>query len=334
MISVTTKMLAKNVLWLVASNACSEYCKSTRFLPEVTVANSTHIHINWENSFQGCDNVDSKSATLVIRRLRRDYFYNYYPESIPVNFENKEVNVEADPCLQHTDIKLELKYGRYYPQSSVSSYEQFYNCLDAISCTNLAPQFLYSGLLQEQVLDKICKKDNGQFLIPDVPVEIERCFKKTHVDEESKVLSFDIIHPCYKDTPAVVKGDLRDVKCPLEENFDEEKEDVSQNKDPLLSYTTMGFIIGVLILVVITGIVIVCMIRIQKNKRQGSREADINPVYDGAADYEYDDTSIDVTVGKKEVKAEVVDRSSIYGESEEGGWENAVVVDNNPYYES
>ena len=116
MISVTTKMLAKNVLWVIASRACSEYCKSTRFLPEVTVANSTHIHINWENSFQGCDNVDSKSATLVIRRKGRDYTYLDPPESMPVNFDDQEVDVEADPCLQHTDIKLELKYGRYYPQ--------------------------------------------------------------------------------------------------------------------------------------------------------------------------------------------------------------------------
>ena len=35
----------------------------------------------------------------------------------------------------------------------------------------------------------------------------------------------------------------------------------------------------------------------------------------------------------REVKAEVVDRSSIYGEEEEG-WENVVVVDNHPYYET
>ena len=35
----------------------------------------------------------------------------------------------------------------------------------------------------------------------------------------------------------------------------------------------------------------------------------------------------------REIKAEVVDRSSIYGEEEEG-WENVVVVDNNPYYQT
>ena len=35
----------------------------------------------------------------------------------------------------------------------------------------------------------------------------------------------------------------------------------------------------------------------------------------------------------REIKAEVVDSSSIYGEEEEG-WENVVVVDNNPYYQT
>ena len=99
-------MFAKTVLLVVASSSASEYCKSTRFLPEVTVVNTTHLRINWENSFEGCDNVDFKNATLAIRRLRIDYTYLHTPESMPVNFDDKEVDVEADPCLQHTDIKL------------------------------------------------------------------------------------------------------------------------------------------------------------------------------------------------------------------------------------
>ena len=41
-----------------------------------------------------------------------------------------------------------------------------------------------------------------------------------------------------------------------------------------------------------------------------------------------------VSIRKREVTAEVVDRSSIYGEEEEEGvWESAVAVDNNPFYE-
>ena len=46
--------------------------------------------------------------------------------------------------------------------------------------------------------------------------------------------------------------------------------------------------------------------------------------------YNSDETS---STHKREVKAEVVDRNSVYGEGEKD-WENAVVVDNNQYYES
>ena len=85
-------------------------------------------------------------------------------------------------------------------------------------------------------------------------------------------------------------------------------------------------------------IVIACLVCSKKNqeKREQKSQADKNPVYEGAADYEYDemenyDTLEESTIGKKEVKAEVVERSSIYGQKEEG-WENVVAVDTNSYY--
>ena len=63
-------------------------------------------------------------------------------------------------------------------------------------------------------------------------------------------------------------------------------------------------------------------------------------MYDGAADYEYEEMTNYETnkalTRKREVTAEVVDRNSTYGqdEEEEGEWGDAVVVDdNNPYYE-
>ena len=74
----------------------------------------------------------------------------------------------------------------------------------------------------------------------------------------------------------------------------------------------------------------------KKKKRKEETRSEENPTYDGA-DYEYDEmTNFDnvevSTTRRREVKAEVVDRSSVYGEEEEG-WEGAVVVDNNTYYE-
>ena len=75
---------------------------------------------------------------------------------------------------------------------------------------------------------------------------------------------------------------------------------------------------------------------VQEEEEEERGRSDENPTYDGA-DYEYDEmTNFDnvevSTTRRREVKAEVVDRSSIYGEEEEG-WEGAVVVDKNTYYE-
>lgn len=77
----------------------------------------------------------------------------------------------------------------------------------------------------------------------------------------------------------------------------------------------------------------------KSHKRKDQTQTDENPAYEGATDYEYDEVETlnnsnkEVSVRKKEVKAEVVDRNSVYGESEEG-WEDAIVNDCNDNYES
>ena len=120
---------------------------------------------------------------------------------------------------------------------------------------------------------------------------------------------------------------------PLEEKNKELDQD--QNS----SQMTLGIIIGASVLVSIIVLTVVVRL-VYSKKEQLQKPADVNPVYDGAADYEYEDDNEDnydtmevSTRRKKEVKAEVVDRSSIYGEKEEG-WEDAVVIDENPNYEA
>ena len=34
---------------------------------------------------------------------------------------------------------------------------------------------LYSGMLQEKFMDKICQEDNGELSIPDIPEELKKC---------------------------------------------------------------------------------------------------------------------------------------------------------------
>ena len=93
-------------------------------------------------------------------------------------------------------------------------------------------------ILQAQVLDQICNKENGEFWIPDIPKEIQDCVEKPIVDEASSVISFDIVSPCTKDKLLVVESDLEDVKCTpdVTEEDKEEEESVSQIEDQ----TTVG----------------------------------------------------------------------------------------------
>ena len=111
------------------------------------------------------------------------------------------------------------------------------NSYNPLLCSNIRPWALYSGLLQAQVLNQICKKENGELLIPDTPKEIQDCVEKPSVDEASSVISFDIVSPCTKDKLLVVESDLEDVKCtPVVTEEEEEEESVSQNED----HTTIG----------------------------------------------------------------------------------------------
>ena len=65
-------------------------CKHSEHPPDVTVAESDHLLVNWANSFEGCDRERIQNASVEIDDIK----------SI-VNFENGEAKVRADPCLKH-----------------------------------------------------------------------------------------------------------------------------------------------------------------------------------------------------------------------------------------
>ena len=48
------------------------------------------------------------------------------------------------------------------------------------------PDNIYGGLLKDRVRNKTCKKEDGKYLIPDVPKEVQYCVQKTKIDKESK----------------------------------------------------------------------------------------------------------------------------------------------------
>ena len=113
-------------------------------------------------------------------------------------------------------------------------------------------------------------------------------------------------------------------------DFEEKKTD-----DHTLNLATAGSSFAALVVIIVVIFVSWRCFQKKQRKEQES-QADVNPVYGAAGDFEYDDmdnydTMEESTRRKKEVKAEVVDRSSIYGENEEG-WEDAVITDENPNY--
>ena len=44
---------------------------------------------------------------------------------------------------------------------------------------------LYSGILQEKFVDKICREENGEFSIPDIPEELKKCVLEHDLKENS-----------------------------------------------------------------------------------------------------------------------------------------------------
>ena len=328
-------MIVWNFVFVVGYSALvfsgRDYCFHTSTGPYMTVANSTHIRINWENSFnEKCDDGEVKNAKLRIRRVNADYYYDPTPETIPVSFNEKKVDIEADPCLQHDMIRIELKHGQ--PHRNVISYWTGYNSESSKSCTAFESEYLYGGLLKEKVFNKTCKKNDGGYLIPDTPKEVKHCVQKITITEKSKQLSYNVVSPCYKNSHALVESLLSDVKSPGPSLLTEDEGEA-------ISFATIGLIIGVSVLVLLAIIVIAYKVLFKKcQKRKDKNQTDENPTYEGAADYEYDEVEIlnssnKVSVQKREVKAEVVDRNSVYGESEEG-WEDAIVNDTNDNYES
>ena len=94
-----------------------------------------------------------ENAKLKIRRLNTDYSYDPTPETIPVSFEEKKVEIQADPCLQHDMIRIELEHGHTY--RNVISYWAAYNMKSSNLCRNSKPEYLYGGLLKERIFNSM-----------------------------------------------------------------------------------------------------------------------------------------------------------------------------------
>ena len=75
--------------------ACAAYlveakCWTSDQKPKVTVKNSSHISVSWNDSFEGCENMSVKGALVKVNLDTRF-----------VNFSEGSADVKASPCLTH-----------------------------------------------------------------------------------------------------------------------------------------------------------------------------------------------------------------------------------------
>ena len=251
-------------------------CSRTRHPLVVTVADSNHLRVNWKNSFEDCDSDRVQSATIILSPKNR----------IDVRFEDQAKDVWADPCKKHTSIRVELKYG----ESSliISSHPRSYN---AEFSSSMNPKDLYSGLLQKQVIDKICKNENGTFFVPKIPDAIQRCVQSLTFDNRTNSFTFKIVPPQISfssEATLPVKIEFTTgPKCLTTPEEEEEEIDLKKGGPPIPP-SILCTIISVEVLVLLT--VTVAVLRHTKkdeNKELEEPLANVNhnaAVKEGAAD--------------------------------------------------
>ena len=80
------------------SSAIKSDCINTANPPEVSVADSHHLLVNWAKSFEGCDSSLVESASV---QTRSGVNKN-------VNFADNEAKIQANPCLKHLNINIRV----------------------------------------------------------------------------------------------------------------------------------------------------------------------------------------------------------------------------------
>ena len=313
-------------------------CRKSGDPPLVSVMSPSHLNVNWSNAFTGCQ-------SKLIHVAKTEVYIQENAETkrnITVELSSKFAEIETNICVAHViEIKViftNLKTEKDELQDSERQLEEVWSSIAYYNFYHAFPDKLYAGLLQEEVIKNIC--DNGQleFVIPFLPNEIVHCVTKPpSVEIGSKTLKLEIINPSGPGT------------IPLQFHFEADnctsKLETAQSAEQE-RYPEPDVIIGTSlsagIFLVLVSIVVICQ---KCRKKTDEAQADENPMYEGAADYEYDnvDNSSEVTdtimgrettdtTMRREVRAEVVDRNSIYGEELEG-WEGALTSDNNPDYD-
>ena len=172
--------------------ASSGRCRNMSKPPEVRVADSEHLFVNWTKSFEGCDSSEVLNTNLYIGS-----------DVVEVTFCEGEAKIKANPCLRQPPISVRLQLEEKILWSQSSHYNDF----------NVDPKIedLYAGLLQKQLLDKTCLKEDGELYLPDrIPDEIEKCVDLHLKTRRTSIqLSFTIVDPQNKNKRKLVRSESK-----------------------------------------------------------------------------------------------------------------------------
>ena len=258
-----------------------------------------------------------------------------------VDFNQKQVYLERNPCFQH-QIMVVLKPPNAAETTKNSDLVVYNEMHPNVRKVNYYKTF-YSGLLEEEVVQKTCLKINDTSVtIPDSPEPIKDCIELGVKKGNAKLgqdlrLSLKVVNPEEDgiiDIDAVVEHLTH---CPedntevTEENKTEEPclTDRGGNSicDPGAEVETK---IGEAEYMAVVAVPVICsvvlMIRLCKKRSSTSSSTergrvDVNPVY-GECEAYYEGGE----------RMQVEDASPYYGSGEEG-WDD-VVTDRNAFYDS
>ena len=255
-------------------------CSNTQQPPEITVADSDHLLIDWTKSFDGF-----KSSQVLIA------FVQFQRSNVlKVSFTANKASVRANPCLAKREISVRLTYKEPIqgPTNVVTreirSLSANYNEFDV----NLKIEELYSGLLKKSIIEKICDKSASHFDLSDVPKEIRKCFKASIVKRTE-----DAIHCGLKIVDFRGGGKIKVVEATFntsetcgQDSHETEVINKSEQHSSWLIPTLISTLI-IIVLIILAG----CLLCSGNRSNKMMRE-DFNVNYDTSrVDYEYGDTT-------------------------------------------
>lgn len=259
---------------LLMESAVTADCKTNRDNTlKVTITNSSHLGLNWENAFKDCDKNDIKDVEV-------SKFNDFERELVKkISFDQKKIKVRLDPCLKHrVMIRLTTSEG-----SGILSNINYYN--------NGNIRELYAGDMKK-IIKGICLKKNGTINIP-VPERLKKCVVTKgdiNMTEFQQIGDRNEVTIIYKDPSGAVPNIREQVSVAVSEDCstttaEPTVTEASRESDETNIILYAGIAAGVFLALVLGVVGGYCCWRKRSADQYEDVRVDDNPVYGDAVYY-------------------------------------------------